>query len=489
MNLISKIKKIRFSSIHILIIFLVLIVFQVLVSRLQQNTLSSTISETMNWSKQNSAEQIGNLTAASLEIMVELISSEYFEDKKGKEIEITHALNTILRQPLMNRNVETVCVIVPTKSDFIAMDIGRSIYNFFNDGIITDLSENDDYKVPLEEYKIIHEEIVRTELTTSIRKDAGVFYVFVPLVPDGEYSGAVFFKVRPNISFISKQVLTSFNQTVLIFSSLILIGLVAILLISTFITIERDQARELLYNEREIYLAEHIAQKKEHLFTKRIYHTHHKAEKVMGFINEDLENVDKSNFEEVKYRIAKYANFIARVIYDMKWFNPPINTMRGPIFNTDLNELLKFIVENIFLRVSNPVSTIKFNFAFDESLPKISVNEFVMWEIIEPLIQNAIDHSEKNPVNIYIKTEYKIDKNCTVLTIEDNGTGIPNDLMEFGEDGIRKIFLENLSTKSQVTNHGYGCYIAYEIAKKCGWKIEVKNNDVAGCKFILTINY
>ena len=34
-----------------------------------------------------------------------------------------------------------------------------------------------------------------------------------------------------------------------------------------------------------------IAQKKEHLFTKRIYHTHHKAEKVMGFINEDLDIV------------------------------------------------------------------------------------------------------------------------------------------------------------------------------------------------------
>lgn len=489
MNLFSKIKKIRLTWIHILILFLVLIMFQVFVSRLQQNTLSSSISETMDWSKQNSAEQIGNLTAASLEIMVEFISSEYFEEKLGREKEITHALNTILRQPLMNRNVETVCVIVPHENKFLAMDIGRSIYNYFYDGTITDISENEDYEVPLEEYKLMHEEIVKSELTTSIRKDSGIFYVFVPLVPDGEYSGAVFFKVRPNITFISKQVLASFNQTVLIFSSLILVGLVAILLLSTYITLERDEARELLYKEREIYLAEHIAQQQEHLFTKRIYHTHHKAEKVMGFINEDLDIVDKSNFNEIKYRVAKYANFIARVIYDMKWFNPPINTMRGPIFNTDLNELLKFIVDNIFLRVSNPVSTMKFNFNLDESLPKIRVNEFVMWEIIEPIIQNSIDHSEQDPVSIDIKTEYREESQSTILTIEDNGSGIPEELMEIGDDGVKKIFLENLSTKSQGTNHGYGCYIAYEIAKKCGWKIDVENNESDGCRFLLRINY
>ncbi|MCB9248623.1 MAG: HAMP domain-containing histidine kinase [Ignavibacteriales bacterium] len=229
--------------------------------------------------------------------------------------------------------------------------------------------------------------------------------------------------------------------------------------------------------------------KKEHLFTKRIYHTHHKAEKVMGFINEDLENVNKSNFEEIKYRVSKYANFIGRVIYDMKWFNPPIHTMRGNLFNTDLNELLRFIINNIFLRVSNPVSTIKFNFDFDETLPKIKVNEFVMWEIIEPIIQNSIDHSDKDIIEILIKTQYNQELNCAILIIKDNGTGVPMDLMEFAEDGTRKIFLENLSTKIERTNHGYGCYIAFEIAKRCGWNIEIENNTNGGCSFILQIIY
>ena len=489
MELISKIKKIRLTWIHILIIFLVLILFQVFVSRLQQKTLSSSISETMNWSKQNSAEQIGNLTAASLEILVELISKENFETKPGRENEIVHAINTILKQPLMNRNVETVIVIAQQNNSFIALDDGRSVFNYFDNLEIAKTSNNEEYQLVLDEYRKIHGNMTSTELTTSIIKSSGLFFVFVPLVPHGEYSGAVFFKVRPNVTFISKQVLASFNQTVLIFSSLILVGLVAILLLSTYITLERDEARELLYKERENYLADHIAQKKEHLFTKRIYHTHHKAEKVMGFINEDLENVNKSNFHEIKYRVTKYANFIARVIYDMKWFNPPIHTMRGNLFNTDLNDLLRFIINNIFLRVSNPVSTIKFDFNFDDSLPKIKVNEFVMWEIIEPIIQNSIDHSDKEIIEILIKTQYNKELNSTILTIKDNGTGISSDLMEYGADGTRKIFLENLSTKNEKTNHGYGCYIAFEIAKRCGWKIEVENNIDGGCSFILQIIY
>ena len=228
------------------------------------------------------------------------------------------------------------------------------------------------------------------------------------MVPYGEYSGAVYLKIHPDFSFISQQILASFNKTVLIFFFAHFDGFSWLCFIFQLIHLsERDKARELLYKEREEHLREHIAQKKEHLFTKRIYHTHHKAEKVMGFINEDLENIDETNIKEIKYRVSKYANFISRVIYDMKWYNPPIQTTRNPIFKTNLNEVLKFIVNNIFLRISYQVKTIKFNFNLDEKLPIVAVNEFVAWEIIEPLIQNSIDHSDKDVIVIItVSTNY-----------------------------------------------------------------------------------
>jgi signal transduction histidine kinase len=338
-------------------------------------------------------------------------------------------------------------------------------------------------------YSGIHGKMMKSEMTTSLQEEQSLFHVYVPLVPYGEYSGAVYLKIRPDVSFISRQILSSFNKTVLIFSSLILMGLLGMFYISTYTIIDRDEARELLYKEREEHLMEHINQKKEFLFTKRIYHTHHKAEKVMGFINEDLENAETSNFSEIKYRISKYANFISRVIYDMKWYNPPIQTIRNSIFRTNLNEVLKFIINNIFLRISYPVKTIKYYFNLDDNLPIVSVNEFVVWEIIEPLIQNSIDHSNKDIVIITMSTKYDPGTNTSKLTIEDNGPGIIPDLLEKSQGGIKRIFLENISTKEEEKNCGYGCYLAYEISKRCGWEIETENHILGGAVFTLTIRH
>ena len=58
-------------------------------------------------------------------------------------------------------------------------------------------------------------------------------------------------------------------------------------------------------------------------------------------------------------------------------------------------------------------------------------------------------------------------------------------------DGIENIFLENMSTKSNTGKEsGYGCYIAYQIARRCGWNLSVTNNIESGATFIVSIkNY
>jgi signal transduction histidine kinase len=443
----------------------------------------------MDWYKQNSAEQIGNLSTTSLELLLESEPLEETEDRVTREKNIIHALNSILKQPLMKRNVEEMCVILPYNDKFIAMDLGQSVYSYFYDHELADTNSNPIYHNAVARYAGIHNSMINSELITSFEESQNIFHVYIPLVPHGEYGGAVYLKIHPDLSFISQQILSSFNKTAIFFSSLILLGLLAMLYISTYTLRERDKARELLFVEREQHLREHIAQKKEHLFTKRIYHTHHKAEKIMGFINEDLENADENNIKEIKYRTSKYANFISRVIYDMKWYNPPIQTIRNQIFKTNLNEVLRFIINNIFLRIAYQVKTIKFNLNLDENLPCVSVNEFVAWEIIEPIIQNAIDHSDKDQIIITITTSHDPNKKILKLFIEDNGRGIWPDLLERNEFGIQRIFLENISTKDEDKNCGYGCYLAYEISKRCGWEINAENIEPEGCRFSLLIKH
>ena len=51
----------------------------------------------MDWYKQNSAEQIGNLTTTSLELLLESDPLENREDKVKQAKNLIHALNSIIK--------------------------------------------------------------------------------------------------------------------------------------------------------------------------------------------------------------------------------------------------------------------------------------------------------------------------------------------------------------------------------------------------------
>ena len=87
----------------------------------------------------------------------------------------------------------------------------------------------------------------------------------------------------------------------------------------------------------------------------------------------------------------------------------------------------------------------EFELDLDECLPFVHVNEFVVWEIIEPLIQNSIDHGNKKSVKIKVTTKYDKVTNFSCISISDNGVGIKKELLETNGKGIKKLFLENQS--------------------------------------------
>lgn len=209
----------------------------------------------------------------------------------------------------------------------------------------------------------------------------------------------------------------------------------------------------------------------------------------MGFIKDDVRKMDSHNLNELKKRVNTYSNFISRIIYDMKWYDQDINTIVNPMFHTDVNAVIKFIVDHVFLRLSSKNEMFEFKLDLDPSMPQSRVNEFSVWEILEPLIQNSIDHCGINFVTITIKTKYDHEMNNSYIYISDNGKGIAPELLEAGDKGIKKLFLENETTKSHTGSHsGYGCYIAHQLAVgKCGWQLEVENLEPAGCRFTITM--
>ena len=487
-DIVTNVKSHHFELKHLLVLLLILLTFQVFATLIQKVSMRKFLVETQGWYQQDFAERIANLTATSLEMLLE--ASTQHQSKGDAEVKkIVQAFNIILSQQLLQHHVEDVCVILSTKDgEILATDNGQVLFSYFFRQNTEFPVRDTGYAHAVGMYENIMHQIQSSEQIYSFLEGKQTFHVFVPFVPKGEYAGAVYMKSTPEFTMITSSIISGYNEISLISTGLILFGLLAMFYISSYTLQERNEAQELLFKERERKLKENIHQQKESLFTKRIYHTHHKAEKIMGFIKEDLAALATGNIAMIKYRVTKYANFISRVIYDMKWFEPPIHAIRNPIFRTDVNDLISFIVDNIFLRISKNRDQHNFHLDLDAAMPKVPVNEFVIWEIIEPLIQNSIEHSEEERICIKIKTMYDSHDNHSKVTISDSGKGIDPELLKKNKDGIKKIFLENVTTKRHNRKSGYGCYIAYEIAtERCGWSLDAENLPDQGCQFTITI--
>lgn len=487
-KIIESIKKYRFEFKHLTVLFLVLVCFQIIISFIQKSSLQNFLIENQKSYQQFSAEKMANLSSTSLELLLENINIMELKEE-GEKQKIIQSFNIIFNQQLLQHNVEDICLIVSRNGDLFTIDDGLILFNFLTDNLeeLPEVPPKHSYAVEM--YAEFNEQVRTQEQIYSLIEGVQTFHIFVPFVPNGEYQGAMYLKITFDFASLTNEIIASYDEVALIYSSLILLGLLTMYYISSFTVKERDDAQQQLMEEHEQHIKEQVIHEKESLFTKRIYHTHHKAEKVMGFIKEDLRSISHENIDEVKYRVTKYSNFISRVIYDMKWYDPPLQTIRNEMFNTNLNEVIEFLLESIFLRISSATDIFSFKLDLDKNVPLVHINEFVVWEILEPLIQNSIDHSNKDKVQITIKTMLIKVNNVTKIEISDDGPGIPNELLETDASGIKNIFNENITTKNAGNkNSGYGCYIAHQMAtKRCRWQLDVNNNEKSGCTFTIII--
>ncbi len=484
----NKVSQYRFEIKHITIFFIILIIFQIILAFIQKSSLQDFLEETQNWYQKHSAERLAIVTSTSMELLFENLflfeSLTPYEKKK-----LIASFNVIFKQQLLQKSVEDICLVLKKNDKIYVIDSGNKLDAYISNELDafgrSDSIHSEGVKLFLE----MKDDMRADEVIFSILENRQTFNILVPFVPDGEYIGVMYMKITPNFSFLTTEVSSNFDKVAIIYSLLIFFGLIAIFLVSSQAVKERNVAQQELFKEHEENLKKQIRLEKESLFTKRIYHTHHKAEKIIGFIKEDIRQIDNDNMEAIRERVVTYSHFISRIIYDMKWYEQPINTIINPMFKTDINEVINFILQYVFLRISSKNEMFNFTVELDEKVPIVYINEFVVWEILEPLIQNSIDHGQKKSIEIKIKTKYDKLSNVTYLFISDNGVGVAEELLQPGENGIKKIFLENESTKRiEGTNSGYGCYIAHQMAVgRCGWELDVKNLKEGGCMFTIKI--
>jgi hypothetical protein len=484
----NKASKYHFEIKHITILFAILISFQIILAFVQKSALNEFLLETQVWFQKYSAERLAVVNSTSLELLFENL----YLHKPNKEIEsqsVVYSFNVIFKQQLIQKSVEDICLILVKNHKLYVIDSGQELYLYLINQLPSYEERPERHKEAVNLFLAMKDKMKGNEIIYSSLRNKKTFNILVPFVPDGEYLGVMYMSITPDFSFLTEEVSSNFDKVSLIYSGLIFLGLITIFIVSSNAVKERNEAQQKLYEEHEENLKRQIRLEKESLFTKRIYHTHHKADKIIGYIKSDVRGMRTDNLEDMKKRVITYSNFISRIIYDMKWYDQDLNTIINPLFKTDVNKVIDFIIKHVFLRISSKNEMFDFELKLDDSIPFIHVNEFIVWEILEPLIQNSIDHGNKLSVKIKIETKYDINSKLLYIIISDNGVGIKEELLEVCETGIKRIFLENESTKkNENANSGYGCYIAYQMAvSKCGWDLDAENLIGGGCRFTLTI--
>ena len=487
----SKLSQHRFEINHILVFFVVVILFQVVLVFFQGSLVTNFLNDAQRWFQEYHAERIAMVTSASLENLFEN-QQRMWADGRVDEAQTVYSVNVFFKQLVLQRNVEDISLILLKDDRMYLVSNGQQMNEFFK-GTLAPQEENAKQApdAAISYFTARKEELLRNERIISDVVNQKTFNVLVPFVPYGEFVGALYVRISPDFTLLTGEVQSNFDRVSFAFSALVVLGLIVMYVVSSNAVRERNEARERLFEEHQANLEKQIRLEKESIFTKRIYHTHHKAEKIMGFIKSDVRMMTPGNLEEIKHRVIAYSNFISRIIYDMKWYDQDINTIVNPVFRSDINAIIEFIVRNVFLRISSRNEMFSFTCDLDPALPQVPVNEFIIWEILEPLIQNSIDHGSRNAITIILRTKHDAAAGKSIITIQDNGGGIPEDLLRRDGRGIKKVFEEKKSAGSGVGAHsGYGCQIAHQLAVgKCGWDLDADNLPEGGCCFTITIHH
>ncbi|WP_051677040.1 ATP-binding protein [Maridesulfovibrio frigidus] len=211
----------------------------------------------------------------------------------------------------------------------------------------------------------------------------------------------------------------------------------------------------------------------------QVLHQDLSFDKKLSFNKQHLKDSDEllTEMSDATKESISGVEHISKIVQAMKQFSHPGSSERKKI---DLNNLIKNIV-TISRNEWKYVSTIKFN--LENDLPFLTCDPSEMNQIVLNLIVNAADaikdKSGKNPEKgeIVISTSFENDHSI-LLTIEDNGSGIPSNI-------VSRVFDPFFTTKEVGKGTGQGLAIVYSIIEKYNGSISVESAHDVGALFTI----
>ena len=133
---------------------------------------------------------------------------------------------------------------------------------------------------------------------------------------------------------------------------------------------------------------------------------------------------------------------------------------------------LSKVIKNVGIKNMDDLLDNKVEFIVDKTNYKVFTDSKWLEFILNQIINNSIKY-KRNIDNSYIKIYVKDNLDTTVLIIEDNGIGIKS-------SDIRQVFdktFTGTNGREKTTSTGMGLYIAKNLCKKLGHKIEIESKE------------
>ena len=189
-----------------------------------------------------------------------------------------------------------------------------------------------------------------------------------------------------------------------------------------------------------------------------------------GFARRTFKLMDQDNphFDSLK-RITDTVGTLELVINDiLDGSQPASETKDVSDFSTAINKVLNLLEVEIQER------NISVNLNIQGNLPKIKIKEHHLFEIINNIVNNAIEAMEQNGL-LLILANSTVSK--VIITIQDTGPGITN-------KNLGKIFKPFYTTREEGT--GLGLVVIKKLVEENGGTVEVRSIVNKGTTFIIS---
>jgi len=195
---------------------------------------------------------------------------------------------------------------------------------------------------------------------------------------------------------------------------------------------------------------------------------------IMDLLSEEdiSQSENFKEFEDAVQKIDFHVDRAKKVTHRLLGFARRMEPVREKV---DINKLLDETID--FLKNEAHYRSITINTAYQPTVPTTVSDSSQIQQVFLNILNNAIDALGKDGT-IDVKTSFNTKDEQIVITIADNGPGIP-------DEQLNRIFDPFFTTKEVGTGTGLGLSISYSIVEKLGGRIMVASEIGKGTAFTI----